>query len=53
MERLARPSFATETDVKGLPPTIINVNECDPVRDEGVNFYRLLLAADLARFARG
>jgi acetyl esterase/lipase len=36
-------AFATEADVKGLPPTIINVNECDPLRDEGVNFYRLLL----------
>jgi acetyl esterase/lipase len=42
---LAWPTFATEADVKGLPPTIINVNECDPLRDEGVNFYRLLLRA--------
>jgi acetyl esterase/lipase len=31
--------------VRGLPPTIISVNECDPLRDEGVNFYRLLLRA--------
>ena len=44
-DALAWPSFATEADVRGLPPTIINVNECDPVRDEGVNFYRLLLRA--------
>jgi acetyl esterase/lipase len=42
---LAWPAFATEADVKGLPPTIISVNECDPLRDEGVNFYRLLLRA--------
>jgi acetyl esterase len=42
---LAWPSFATLDDVKGLPPTVINVNECDPLRDEGVNFYRLLLQA--------
>ena len=42
---LAWPSFATEVDVKGLPPTVISVNECDPLRDEGVNFYRLLLRA--------
>jgi acetyl esterase len=42
---LAWPSFASEADVKGLPPTIISVNECDPLRDEGVNFYRLLLRA--------
>jgi acetyl esterase/lipase len=42
---LAWPGFATEADVKGLPPTVISVNECDPLRDEGVNFYRLLLRA--------
>lgn len=40
---LAWPGFAGDEDVKGLPPTIINVNECDPLRDEGINFYRLLL----------
>jgi acetyl esterase len=42
---LAWPSFATVEDVNGFPPTVINVNECDPLRDEGVNFYRLLLKA--------
>src|SRR6266700_7693283 len=42
---LAWPSFATADDVEGLPPTVINVNECDPLRDEGINFYRLLLRA--------
>ncbi len=42
---LAWPAFATEADVKGLPATVISVNECDPLRDEGVAFYRLLLAA--------
>jgi acetyl esterase len=42
---LAWPSFATETDVAGFPPTVISVNECDPLRDEGINFYRLLLRA--------
>ena len=39
---LAWPGFATEDDVRGLVPTMISVNECDPLRDEGVNFYRLL-----------
>ena len=24
---------------------MINVNECDPLHDEGINFYRLLLRA--------
>jgi acetyl esterase/lipase len=42
---LAWPGFATEADVKGLPPVVVNVNECDPLRDEGIVFYRLLLAA--------
>jgi acetyl esterase len=42
---LAWPSFATVEDVQGFPPTVISVNECDPLRDEGINFYRLLLSA--------
>lgn len=42
---LAWPSFATEEDVTGLPPTFISVNECDPLRDEGIEFYRLLVRA--------
>lgn len=40
---LAWPRFATEDDVRGLVPTVISVNECDPLRDEGIHFYRLLL----------
>lgn len=40
---LAWPGFSTNEDVKGLPPTIISVNELDPLRDEGINFYRLLI----------
>ena len=48
---LAWPSFATVDDVAGFPPTVISVNECDPLRDEGINFYRLLLRAGVA--ARG
>jgi acetyl esterase/lipase len=42
---LAWPSFATEDDVRGLVPTVISVNECDPLRDEGIEFYRTLLRA--------
>ncbi len=42
---LAWPSFADEDDVRGMVPTMISVNECDPLRDEGINFYRLLLRA--------
>lgn len=49
---LAWPGFATEEDVRGLVPTVITVNECDPLRDEGVNFYRLLLRAGVAAQCR-
>lgn len=42
---LAWPAFATEEDVRGLVPMVISVNECDPLRDEGISFYRLLLRA--------
>ncbi|KKW91542.1 MULTISPECIES: alpha/beta hydrolase [Sphingobium] len=42
---LAWPIFASEADLKGLPQTVISVNECDPLHDEGVAFYRKLLAA--------
>jgi acetyl esterase len=41
----AWPSFATVEDVADFPPTVISVNECDPLRDEGIEFYRLLLRA--------
>lgn len=49
---LAWPGFATEDDVRGLVPTMISVNECDPLRDEGVNFYRLLVRAGVAAQCR-
>ena len=44
---LAWPRFASEADVQGLPNVMISVNECDPLRDEGINFYRLLLRAGI------
>lgn len=49
---LAWPSFATEADVAGLPPVFVSVNECDPLRDEGVEFYRLLLRAGVSAQCR-
>ena len=49
---LAWPGFATDADVAGLPPTVISVNECDPLRDEGVAFYRLLLKNGVAARCR-
>ena len=41
----AWPLFANEEHVQGFPETVISVNECDPLRDEGIAFYRLLLRA--------
>jgi acetyl esterase/lipase len=49
---LAWPGFASLDDVRGLPPVIISVNECDPLRDEGIEFYRLLLTAGVAARCR-
>jgi acetyl esterase len=48
---IAWPDFASTSDVIGFPPTVISVNECDPLRDEGIAFYRLLLQSGVA--ARG
>lgn len=42
---LAWPGFADEAELQGLPPVKINVNECDPLLDEGVELYRRLLRA--------
>jgi acetyl esterase/lipase len=39
---LAWPHFATVADVTGLPPHVISVNELDPLRDEGLAYYRKL-----------
>lgn len=49
---LAWPLFASPDDVKGLVPTVISVNECDPLRDEGIEFYRLLLRAGVPATCR-
>lgn len=49
---VAWPGFATQADVAGLPPTVISVNECDPLRDEGIEFYRLLIRAGVAARCR-
>ncbi len=49
---LAWPLFASPKDVAGLPATTISVNECDPLRDEGIAFYRLLLSSGVAARCR-
>ncbi|NLD77370.1 MAG: alpha/beta hydrolase [Acidimicrobiales bacterium] len=42
---LAWPHHASGEDVADLPPHAISVNELDPLRDEGLAYYRKLLAA--------
>ena len=49
---LAWPGLATTDDLEGLPPVMVSVNECDPLRDEGIGFYRKLLAAGVPATCR-
>ncbi len=49
---LAWPYYASLEDLGGLPPHVISVNELDPLRDEGLAFFRRLLAAGNAATAR-
>lgn len=49
---LAWPYHATAADLEGLPPHVISVNELDPLRDEGLAYYRKLAAAGVPVMAR-
>ncbi len=49
---LAWPMHATVEELAGLPPHVISVNELDPLRDEGLQFYRKLTAAGVPGTAR-
>ena len=49
---LAWPGFCTVEDVTGLPRCMVSVNECDPLRDEGINFYRMCASAGVDCNAR-
>lgn len=49
---LAWPWHASGEDLVGLPPHMICVNELDPLRDEGLSFYRKLTAAGVPAVAR-
>lgn len=46
------PYQATVADLAGLPPHVISVNELDPLRDEGLAYYRRLLAAGVPAASR-
>jgi acetyl esterase len=45
---LAWPLHAGADDVAGLPPHVISVNQLDPLRDEGIAYYRLLAGAGVS-----
>jgi len=49
---LTWPYWAKDADLAGLPPVVISVNELDPLRDEGLAFFRKLNSAGVAATAR-
>ena len=44
--------MATDEELVGLPPHVISVNELDPLRDEGLDYYRRLLRAGVPAVGR-
>ncbi len=45
-------AVAGDDELKGLPPHVISVNELDPLRDEGLQYYRRLLRAGVPAVGR-
>src|SRR6476619_7284592 len=43
---------ATDAELSGLPPHVISVNEIDPLRDEGLLYYRRLVRAGVSAVGR-
>ena len=46
------PLAATDEELSGLPPHVISVNELDPLRDEGLLYYRRLVRAGVPAVGR-
>jgi len=46
------PARAGVADLRGMPPHVISVNELDPLRDEGIEYYRRLLEAGVSAVGR-
>jgi acetyl esterase/lipase len=46
------PVEATDEELSGLPPHVISVNELDPLRDEGLLYYRRLVRAGVPAIGR-
>jgi acetyl esterase/lipase len=49
---LAWPYHAEASDLQGLPPHVISVNELDPLRDEGLAYFRKLVRAGVPAVSR-
>lgn len=49
---LAWPYWATVDDLRGMPPHAVSLNEADPLHDEGLAYYRKLLAAGVRTTGR-
>jgi acetyl esterase/lipase len=49
---LAWPYHAAREDLEGLPPHVISVNQLDPLRDEGLAYFRMLLDAGVPAVSR-
>ena len=49
---LCWPYWATGDDLQGLPPHVISVNELDPLRDEGLKYYQMLMSAGVPVYSR-
>jgi acetyl esterase len=49
---LAWPYHATTEDLRGLPPHVISVNQLDPLRDEGLAYFKKLLDAGVSAVTR-
>ena len=49
---LCWPYHANREELEGLPPHVISVNELDPLRDEGLAYFRMLSAAGVPVYSR-
>ena len=52
MDPLCWPGRPDGEDLTGLPPHVISVNELDPLRDEGLAYYRNLGRASVSTIGR-